>query len=179
MEKNRVADFFGELNSTVNYGSGKMANTKPWEISNLSIRKDLSSSSKIILNQRLGNLLSSINLYLTEINPKNLHDIRISLRRVRYSMELFLICFNRKKYMSFYKMISQLQDLSGEARDLDIFKQNISAFSPQHYSYKPKLHFGKIEEKQERLLESLKIGLMKFVHSKELKEFKKLINYHL
>ena len=101
-----------------------MSKTKPWEISKLSIKQNLTPSAKIILRQRLESFLTSINLYLSEINPENLHQVRISLRRLRYPMEVFLKYFDRKKYWSFYKIVSSLQDLSGEVRDLDILKQN-------------------------------------------------------
>ena len=109
-----------------------MSKTKPWEISKLSIKQNLTPSAKIILRQRLESFLSSLNLYLSEINSENLHQVRISLRRLRYPMEVFLKYFDRKKYWSFYKIVSSLQDLSGEVRDLDILKQNLNIYCTFH-----------------------------------------------
>ena len=156
-----------------------MSKTKPWEISKLSIKQNLTPSAKIILRQRLENFLSSINLYLSEINPENLHQVRISLRRLRYPMEVFLKYFDRKKYWSFYKIVSSLQDLSGEVRDLDILKQNLNIYCNKDKSKTEEINFSKIDIKKEQFQSNLKLELMKFIHGKELKDFKKLINHHI
>ena len=156
-----------------------MSKTKPWEISKLSIKQNLTPSAKIILRQRLENFLSSINLYLSEINPENLHQVRISLRRLRYPMEVFLKYFDRKKYLSFYKIVSSLQDLSGEVRDLDILKQNLNIYCNKDKSKTEEINFSKIDIKKEQFQSNLKLELMKFIHGKELKDFKKLINHHI
>jgi len=156
-----------------------MSKTKPWEISKLSIKQNLTPSAKIILRQRLESFLSSINLYLLEINPENLHQVRISLRRLRYPMEVFLKYFDRKKYWSFYKIVSSLQDLSGEVRDLDILKQNLNIYCNKDKSKTEEINFSKIDIKKEQFQSNLKLELMKFIHGKELKDFKKLINHHI
>jgi len=156
-----------------------MSKTKPWEISKLSIKQNLTPSAKIILRQRLESFLSSINLYLSEINPENLHQVRISLRRLRYPMEVFLKYFERKKYLSFYKIVSSLQNLSGEVRDLDILKQNLNIYSDKDTSKTEEINFSKIDIKKEQFQSNLKLELMKFIHGKELKDFKKLINHHI
>jgi len=156
-----------------------MSKTKPWEISKLSIKQNLTPSAKIILRQRLENFLSSINLYLSEINPENLHQVRISLRRLRYPMEVFLKYFDRKKYWSFYKIVSSLQDLSGEVRDLDILKQNLNIYCNKDTSKTEEINLSKIDIKKEQFQSNLKLELMKFIHGKELKDFKKLINHHI
>ncbi|OGU81271.1 MAG: hypothetical protein A2W11_05710 [Ignavibacteria bacterium RBG_16_35_7] len=123
--------------------------------------------------------MSSLNLYLSEINSENLHQVRISLRRLRYPMEVFLKYFDRKKYWSFYKIVSSLQDLSGEVRDLDILKQNLNIYCNKDKSKTEEINFSKIDIKKEQFQSNLKLELMKFIHGKELKDFKKLINHHI
>lgn len=156
-----------------------MSKIKPWEISKLSCKQDLTSSAQIILLQRLDSFLSSINLFFTEISMDNLHLVRISLRRLRYPMELFPNCFNRKKYLNFYKILSSLQDLSGEVRDLDILKQNLNSYFKKDKSKTEEINFSKIDLKKNQLQTDLKLELMKFIHGKELKDFRKLINHHI
>ncbi len=156
-----------------------MSKPKSWEIPRLSSKKDLAYSAKIILKQRLDYLLTTINTYLTNTNSKNLHNVRISLRRVRYPMELFLSCFNRKKYLNFYKTISKLQDLSGEVRDLDIFRNNISVYLANDPPIRQKIITDKFEEKKDRLQSRLKLEIMKFVHGKNLKEINRMIKNHV
>jgi CHAD domain-containing protein len=155
-----------------------MPKTKNWEISHLTTKEDLTSSAKVILCHRLDSLLASISSYFAEINEENLHQIRISLRRVRYSMEVFIKCFNRKKYLSFYKIVSSLQDLSGSVRDIDVLKQNLKYFWSNNKPASKNINFNKVDENKNLLQSNLKLEFMKFIHSKELKEFKKLINHH-
>lgn len=154
----------------------KMPKTKSWEIKQVSCKKDLASSAKVILQQRMRNLLNSVSTYLKEMNEENLHQLRITLRRFRYASELFIKCFNRKKYLSFYKRISSLQDLSGEIRDLDVFKQNLQVFGSSDAANTALIDFNKIEYNKNQIQTKFKMELMKFIHGKQLKEFKKFID---
>lgn len=156
-----------------------MSKPKSWEIPRLSPKKDLSYSAKTVLKQRLNCLLTIINKYLTNTNSKNLHAVRISLRRVRYPMELFLSCFDRKKYLNFYKAISKLQDLSGEVRDMEIFTNNISVYFVDDPLIKQKIFTNQFEGNKERLQSKLKLEIMKFVHGKNLKELNRMIKNHV
>ena len=147
-----------------------------WEIKELSNELPFGDSAKIILTNRLANLLNSIDIFFKDDNEENLHDIRIALRRLRYNMELFTICFDRKKFSSFYKIIERLQDQSGLLRDLDVLKVNInSLITNEKLKISGKI-FKKIEEKRSELKAALKLDLMKFTHRKALKNFNSLLS---
>ncbi len=156
-----------------------MPKIRTWEIAELSRKEDLVSSAKIILQNRLENLLSSITSYFNEINKENLHKLRIALRRLRYPMEVFIKCFSRKKYLSFYKIISSLQDSSGFVRDLDVLQQNLETYIKVNSPKFEEINFVKINAKKNHLQSNFNLELMKFIHGKELKEFKKIINHHI
>jgi CHAD domain-containing protein len=156
-----------------------LVKSKTWEITELSCKEDLISSAKIILQNRLENLLSSTYLYFNNINEENLHQVRIALRRVRYSMELFIKCFDRKKYLGFYKIISSLQDLSGSVRDLDVLEQNLKRFSKSSITKTEEAIIDKIDDNKNQYQSNFKLEMMKFIHGKELKEFKKIINHKI
>lgn len=94
-------------------------------------------------------------------------------------MEVFIKCFNRKKYLSFYKIISSLQDSSGFVRDLDVLKQNFETYNKTDNSKFEEITLNKIIVKRGQLQSKFKLELMKFIHSKELQEFKKIINHHI
>lgn len=158
---------------TIIGNESEMAKIKNWEIKKLSKKDDLTSSSIIILKQRFNQLLNSIEIYFLKSNEENLHKVRIALRRVRYSMELFAKCFNRKKYLVLYKTITELQDLSGAVRDLDIFGKNLVEFGYTKSSEQTSL---RVIEKKNKLEANYKLELSKFLHSKSLKDFKKLID---
>jgi CHAD domain-containing protein len=146
-----------------------------WEIKNLSAGKSLKSSGRMALQQRLKSLEASIKKYFDEETVENLHEIRIALRRLRYGMELFISCFDEKKFVAFYQLVEQLQDLTGAKRDLDVLAENIKNIYNDGKDSEAKRMLKKVGVKSNELHESLRLELMKFVHSKELKEFEKLL----
>jgi CHAD domain-containing protein len=147
-----------------------------WEIKELSTNITFSDSSKIILSNRLNNLLNSVDIFFKEDNVENLHDVRIALRRLRYNMELFINCFDNKKFSAFYKKVEHLQDQSGLLRDLDVLKVNINSLIIDEKINISKKIFQKIDEKRNELKAILKLELMKFTHSKALKSFNSLLS---
>jgi CHAD domain-containing protein len=120
-------------------------------------------------------LFTTIEKYFNDMNAENLHDIRISLRRVRYNMELFISCFNRKQFMIIYNTIQNLQDLSGLVRDLDVLKENIILLVKDDKVKVDNDILNKAEQKRIELEERLKLSLMKFMHSKAVKNFYRIV----
>jgi len=148
--------------------------SKKWEIEELNIHKSFCDSAKIILAQRVNYLLSEIDNFFKDETVENLHKTRIALRRVRYNMELFIDCFDKKKFLIFYKRVEFLQDISGNIRDLDVLNQNILAIKKEKISVTKRL-LKKVGEKKENLRENFKLELMRFIHSKALSNFQKLL----
>ena len=64
-------------------------------------------------------------------------------------------------------------------RDLDILKQNLNIYCNKDTSKTEEINLSKIDIKKEQFQSNLKLELMKFIHGKELKDFKKLINHHI
>ncbi|HLG31931.1 MAG TPA: CHAD domain-containing protein [Ignavibacteriaceae bacterium] len=152
-----------------------MAKSKKWQIEKLRKNQNVASAAKLIVGARLTHLFETIEKYFNEMNAENLHDIRISLRRVRYNMELFISCFNRKQFMNIYNIIQNLQDLSGSVRDLDVFKENINLLVKDEKVKVNKVILIKVEERRNGLEDRLKLSLMKFKHSKAVKNFYKIV----
>jgi CHAD domain-containing protein len=147
---------------------------KKWEIQGLNNHKLYCDSAKIILKERLDHLTSAIIKFFENETVENLHQVRIALRRVRYNMEIFIFCFDKKKFLAFYKRVESLQDFSGKIRDLDILTQNMNSLKEEKIRV-TKTVFKRIEEQKENLNENLKLELMKFTHSKALSNFQKLL----
>ena len=103
-----------------------MANLKKFKIKKLTKKTDLEKAAKLVLSYRINILTESIKKYFTEETEENLHKVRIALRRVRYNMEVFSVCFNKKKFMIFYELIEKIQDLSGNVRDIDVMLKNMN-----------------------------------------------------
>jgi CHAD domain-containing protein len=89
-------------------------------------------------------------------------------------MELFTSCFDKKKFLIFFKKIEFLQDISGKVRDLDVLTQNMNSLKEENIRI-TRLAFKRIREQKGNLKEDLKLELMKFIHSKALSNFQKLL----
>ena len=146
-----------------------------WEIKELSAGNSLKESAELILRQRLQTLNAAIKKFFEEENVDNLHEVRIALRRLRYNMEIFISCFNKTKFINFYELVEHLQDLTGSKRDLDVFTENIKTICNGEINSKINSVLEKVGEKNKELTDSLILELMKFTHSRELKDFTKII----
>lgn len=152
-----------------------MSNKKKWEIPQLKKTKSFTSNARIILNDRLTAFYQSASKYFESNTVENLHVVRISIRRVRYSMELFLICFEKKLFLRFYNQIEKLQDISGSVRDLDVMLENINNLKVQEIFHPDEHLIESILSKKHDLEETFKLMLMKFLHSKVYKDFSKAL----
>lgn len=146
-----------------------------WEIDGMTKSISLFSAGKKSLSSRISTLLESIKIYFELPSPENLHQVRISLRRVRYNLELFYSCFDERVMIKFYKQIVKLQNLTGEVRDIDMMKENLLQKSDFSFAYLKEI-INKFELKRNELLEKMNLALFKFTFSKTLKEFLKQLN---
>ncbi len=149
---------------------------RKWEIEKLKSTKQFKKSADLILRNRIESLLSYIEKYFRDLSVESLHDVRIALRRVRYSMELFIVCYDKKIFIKFYNKVQLLQDLSGNVRDVDISLENINYLVTDNHIKIDDEIISKAKEKKILLEEKFKLELMKFTLSKALKDFLKLIN---
>ena len=148
---------------------------KKWELKGLRKKLTFQDAAVKIVSERLNQLNSSIKIFLEQKTVENLHLVRIALRRVRYNMELFTICFDKKIFVLFYKKIETLQDLSGKVRDLDVMKENIELLNKNDKVEISEVIRTKVNQKRDRLNNTFILELMKFNHSKALKSFMKLL----
>lgn len=148
---------------------------KKWKIEELRYSKNLLKISKVILLNRFNNLLFYIDEYFKTNEIEPLHDVRIALRRVRYNMELFLVCYEKKLFMRLYNKIEKLQDISGSVRDLDVFLENINSLKNENIPVSEELQI-KIQEKRNLLQQKFEEELKKFIKSRTLKSFYKIIS---
>ncbi len=149
---------------------------RKWEIEKLKSTKQFKKSADLILRNRIESLLSYVEKYFRDLSVESLHDVRIALRRVRYSMELFIVCYDKKIFIKFYNKVQLLQDLSGNVRDVDISLENINYLVTDNHIKIDEEIISKAKEKKILLEEKFKLELMKFTLSKALKDFLKLIN---
>ncbi|RPI75105.1 MAG: CHAD domain-containing protein [Ignavibacteriales bacterium] len=148
---------------------------RKWEIEGLNNHKEFCDSAKIILSERINHLTYTIRKFFETESIENLHQVRIALRRVRYNMELFISCFDKKKFLIFYKQVEFLQDFSGKIRDLDVLTQNLNLLKEKNIRISKNI-YRTIGEERNTFNGNLKLELMKFIHSKSLSNFQKLLS---
>ena len=152
-----------------------MAKTKKWEIKKLQKKLSFKKSSQVVLGNRLKSSLRAIKKYLSENSVENLHSMRIAIRRMRYGMEIFIECFERKHFLSLYNSVVELQDQSGEVRDLDVLLENINRFKNESGI----TELTSIEKdtllRKEILRDALQLKIKEFLSSDIVKDFKRLL----
>lgn len=148
-----------------------MAKRKNWEIKGLKKKTYVCDAAKLVMSQRISLLADKMNEYFTAESDESLHQVRIAIRRIRYNLELFTDCFDKKLFKNFYNDINALQDITGQLRDLDVLKLNLNSLFKEKGTHLPDTVFLKVEKKKEALRSKVNLELMKFKHSKVLKEF--------
>ncbi|GAB6282015.1 MAG: hypothetical protein STSR0008_07590 [Ignavibacterium sp.] len=147
---------------------------KKWKLKKLNSDDTFSDGAKIVLQHRLNIIIKKIKLYLKNPSIENLHQVRISIRRIRYSLEVFINCFDNKIYAQFYDLVTELQDFTGKGRDLDIIKNYINE---KFGNTKKIFQINKnIDLDKNQLEENIKLELLKFIHCDLTKKFSELIN---
>ncbi|MCS6984537.1 MAG: CHAD domain-containing protein [Leptospiraceae bacterium] len=58
---------------------------------------------------------------------EELHDLRISFRRLRYNLEPYCVCLKPNKFKFLYETLVELQNILGEKRDLDVMEEKLKA----------------------------------------------------
>ncbi len=148
---------------------------RKWEIESLSPKISFKAAARIALSKRAINLKSYIKKYIKNETPANLHKVRIALRRLRYSMELFLSCFERKEFLIFYKAVSQLQDLTGKIRDTDVLVSSLKSIAvlkdlPAREEMVQRVSSDNLQRREE-----MNRSLLNFLKSEEFNHFLKIL----
>ena len=118
--------------------------------------------------------MDDIGKYFDSESAEGLHRIRISLRRLRYSMELFISCYDNDIFMILYRKVTKLQDLSGKVRDLDVMDENMNSLVKNENMKVPKKVLKKIDDLRNGYQDKLKKDLRKFTQGKAVKNFLEL-----
>jgi CHAD domain-containing protein len=148
---------------------------KKWQIDDLNGKLSYCKAAGIVLKNRLEQVRKDISGYFTLESVEGLHRIRISLRRLRYSMELFISCYDKKKFMILYKKVTDLQDLSGKVRDFDVMKENMAVLNKEENVRISGNVLKKVDDMRNDFHTKLELDLMKFIHSKAVKNFEDLL----
>lgn len=109
--------------------------------------------------------------YIEDRSVDNLHKLRISFRRLRFSLENFETCYKKSEVKYLLKCIKKLQDVLGEIRDLDVLSGNLDKLGFQLSEEDAEQLLSKIELEKERIEASASSELILFTNDHKVKKF--------
>jgi CHAD domain-containing protein len=87
----------------------------------------LRDSARLVIGARLDELEQLRTRITDEEQSDALHDLRIAAKRLRYSLEMFAVCFDPKSAQKAADRVRELQDLLGRIHDLDVVTELLEA----------------------------------------------------
>ncbi|KAB2838650.1 MAG: CHAD domain-containing protein [Melioribacteraceae bacterium] len=148
-----------------------MARKKKFEISGIFKNQEFCEAGKIILSEKLNEIISLIEVLFKDDGSENIHALRIALRRFRYVFEIFSLCYSKKLFNDVYEKVKYLQDLIGECRDLDVLAPKVELIALEVKSKIPKYFYKKIDEERLKSRQFIKLELIKFIGDKNVNSF--------
>lgn len=137
------------------------------------LRHDISfgESAAIILKKKYNDVRKKAERFFEESSVENLHSLRISIRRLRYSLENFEVCYNKKLFKKNIEYLKSLQDVIGLGRDLDMLREHLDGLADECSLRIPEDLNECIEKKKGKNLQEIKLELLKFLHNKDVRQF--------
>ncbi len=142
-----------------------------YRIDDLEKNMKFCKAGKVILSEKLKFLKKLIEKYLADDSVRNLHKMRIAIRRFRYVLEVFAPCYKPKLFNYVYNKMKFLQDIVGEARDLDVLSEKIRNVAGENGLSVPEKFFEQIQAEKSRVTEIIKEELIKFMDDKYVNKF--------
>ena len=144
---------------------------KKHKIKKISRSDRFEAAAKLIMESKFRIVKKQIKKYLKDDSVENLHSMRIAIRRMRYSLELFYNCFESKFYNNVYSYLRMMQDVVGELRDLDVLEEKIHSIDRKEHLSVPKSIYENINQEKNQIRSAIKIELIKFVKDKQVNQF--------
>ncbi|MYC76686.1 CHAD domain-containing protein [Candidatus Poribacteria bacterium] len=92
-------------------------------------------NARIILPQRLEEVYTWEPFIRDETRRAELHNMRISIKRLRYTMELFRVAYGaptpNSQYAEFLAVIVDLQEILGDVHDADVVLEVLADYPSQ------------------------------------------------
>ena len=100
---------------------------KAWKVEGVEPQKSYRENAPTILSVRIEEVYSWAG-FIRDVERKDeLHSMRISIKRLRYSMELFAINYS-KAFEAQQKVVVDLQGVLGDIHDCDILEEILTAY---------------------------------------------------
>ena len=100
---------------------------KPQKITGLKPEQNYRTNARIILPQRVEEVYSWEQFIRDPERREELHNMRISIKRLRYTMEFFAVNYDNR-LADFLTIIIDLQDILGDIHDSDVVLEVLTKY---------------------------------------------------
>ena len=94
---------------------------KAWKVKGIDSQRSYRWNAQVILTVKIDEVYSWAESIRNSDNVKELHNLRISVKRLRYSMESFTINYG-EKFKDLLKVLEDLQEQLGDIHDCDVIE---------------------------------------------------------
>ena len=109
--------------------------TKAHKVIGVAPLRSYYENARIILPQRLEEVYTWESFIRDETKREELHNMRISIKRLRYTMELFRVAYGLppldNQYAEFLAVIVDLQKILGDIHDTDVVLEVLADYASQ------------------------------------------------
>lgn len=149
-----------------------MAKTnKRYLIKGLRKNADLQSAAKILLDDKLKNVFIVVDKFLEDDSERNLHQLRIALRRFRYILESLYLCVDDKLFSIVLRKTKDMLDSLGEGRDQDIFSIKLREIAEQNRIINSEEILRILDSNQAETRKRIKLELIKYICNSNVNKF--------
>ncbi len=100
---------------------------KAWKVKGIQPQSSYRWNAQVILAVKVEEVCSWAEFIHNPDNIKELHNLRISVKRLRYSMEDFTINYG-EEFKNFLKILTDLQEQLGDIHDCDVVKMILTDY---------------------------------------------------
>ncbi len=151
---------------------------KKWFVSGVKINNSFYNEGKRVLRQKMSQVLLNTDKYMKTHAAEDLHQLRISIRRLRYPLEIFINFFPKKLFWEFYNKINKLQDSTGHGRDLDVMLIRLMKFQDDLDVTLPPELFDNLKIQRDHFYSEIDVEVSDLLKDPVLEEVKEIIDYN-
>lgn len=94
---------------------------KMWKVPRVSCDRTFTWNARQILATRVAEVYARVPALGNPRDATGHHDLRISIKRLRYSLEFFAVCYDEQEASEILSALSTMQDHLGDLHDADEF----------------------------------------------------------
>ena len=100
---------------------------KAWKVKGIQPQSSYRSNAQVILAVKIQEVYSWAESIRDSDKVKELHNLRISIKRLRYSMEFLTINYG-EEFQDFLKILADLQEQLGDIHDCDVVEMVLTDY---------------------------------------------------